>query len=363
MHPRTALRRPRAWLHLSLSLGLAALGVAIGCSSSTGGGSGGAPIAESQLCSRQADVYCSVAGPCCQAAGTPVDAALCRQLVIAECEDKRTSAHAAGRVYDARAAGTCLGGLPGTIRNCQPLDDDAAEVIFDACDAIWVGATPLGGACSTSRDCAPSADGAQVTCGFSSTPGDAMVGACALVRVAKLGEPCGALPDAGVSYVPCASGLVCDRPTSGDAGSEERCLTRGSVGAPCQSSGHCVSGLTCPSATHVCSAPAADGASCEPYESYACGEQSWCDTTTKRCAPLPGAGTACATGHYPSCAEGTYCDDADRCVAAKAAGQPCGGDDECATGYCGAASVGGAETCRADPGIATPSTCSGDFGG
>lgn len=365
-----SLARRRSWVHIATSLALAGLGVGIGCSSGGGGGfnpSNAPPIAQADYCASKANAYCGVLVTCCQQAGYPGDSAKCHDAMIADCQNEVSSKTAAGRSYDPKAAGICLGGLPSLVSGCKPIaTSTTSSTVSDACGRIWVGSVPVGGTCSSSSDCAPSPDGSRVTCSGSSIPSDGGTGSkCVVQPVAKLGESCGAVADAGVSYVSCESGLSCQYVAGTDGGvGSSRCVQPGDVGAACQSGSACKSGLTCDSTTQKCAPPAAIGAACTPFTSTGCATGAYCDATSKTCTALPGAGSPCAANSYPQCSPDAMCDSASKnCVAKKANGQACTSDTQCVSAYCGGTASSSAMVCNPDPGIATADTCAVANGG
>lgn len=206
-----------------------------------------------------------------------------------------------------------------------------------------------------------------MSCSGSSVPTDGGTTGprCVVQPVAKVGEPCGTVADAGTSYVSCESGLSCQYVAGTDGGaSSSHCVQPGDVGAACQSRSACKTGLTCDSTTQKCAQPAAIGATCTPFDSSSCATGAYCDSTSKKCTALPGAGSACLTNTYPVCSPDSTCDSATKkCVAKKSNGQPCTSSSECASAYCGGSATSTVETCGADPGIASPETCAVANGG
>lgn len=366
-----SLARRRSWVHIATSLALAGLCVGIGCSSGGGGGynpSTATPVAQADYCATKANAYCGILLTCCQQAGYPTDSGKCHDAMMTDCQSEVSSKLAAGRSYDAKAAGICLGGIPSLISGCKEIPSSATtNTVSEACGHIWVGSVPVGGTCSSSSDCAASPDGSNVTCSAPSVPGDGGTtggSKCVVQPVAKLGEPCGTVADAGASYVSCASGLSCQYvPGDGGVGASH-CVQPGDVGAACQSASACKSGLTCDTTTQKCSQPAAIGAACTPFSSTSCATGAYCESTSKKCTPLPGAGSPCITSTYPQCSPDTICDSTSKnCVAKKANGQACTSRSQCVSNYCGGTATSSAMVCNPDPGIATADTCSVANGG
>ncbi len=365
-----SLAQSHRWVHVVASLGLAtlaALGLGVGCSDGgSGGGSGfnpstAPPIAQADYCASKANVYCGIVLPCCQAVGYPTDRGKCQDAMLASCQSEVSTKTAAGRAYDARAAGVCLGGLPSVTTGCkESANDPAATAIGDACDRIWVGAVPIGGTCASSTDCAAASDGSTVYCSAPATPGDGGTsgGKCTVQPVAKLGEACGTNTDAGATYVSCVTGLSCLYVAGAGVPGSSHCVQLGDVGAQCHTGSDCKSALYCDSTTLKCASPAPVGAACAPNDTSSCATGGYCDQTAKKCVALPGAGAPCATFAYPQCAADSSCDATSKlCVAKKGNGQACSTSSECLSGYCGGTATSTAKACNPDPGIASASTC------
>jgi hypothetical protein len=367
-----SLARRHGWVHIVTSLALAGLGVGVGCSDGGGGGYdpiAAPPIAAADYCAAKANAYCGVLLTCCQQAGFPTDSGKCHDAMLASCQSEVSSKQAAGRTYDAKAAGICLGGLPNMISGCKLSSTSAtATTVSDACDRIWVGSVPVGGACGSTSECAASPDGAKVTCSTPPVAGDGGTtggSKCLVQPVAKLGEPCGTVTGGTTSYVSCETGLSCQYVAGTDGGvGASRCVQLGDVGAACQSRSSCKTGLRCDAATQKCAQPATVGATCTQNDTSSCVSGAYCEPIANKCASLPGAGSPCITSSYPQCAPDSTCDSVSKnCLAKKANGQACTSGSQCVSGYCGGSATSSAMLCNPDPGIATPNTCAVANGG
>jgi hypothetical protein len=122
--------------------------------------------------------------------------------------------------------------------------------------------------------------------------------------------------------VPCDTGLVC-------AGT---CKKPGATGAPCTDTTPCEPWLRCVSG--LCSAPLADGASCDPsVPQPGCDVDHFCNLKQKVCQSLTvgGAGDACGVrddGSYAGCRAGAVCKlqpgtTSGSCIAAGNVGDAC----------------------------------------
>jgi hypothetical protein len=105
----------------------------------------------------------------------------------------------------------------------------------------------------------------------------------------------------------------------------------GSNGTGCDGSGACI---LYPSGTVCAAASCSNGTRARPDE---CDGSGTCDDGgLDDCSPYHCNGTDCRTscsddGH---CLTGSYCDASNQCVSAGGLGDPCGGDNECNSGYC-----------------------------
>lgn len=260
--------------------------------------------------------------------------------------------------FDQDGFDACVASFTGAIADCD-LGVDAR-----ACDAIFLGVTPVGAPCSADPEC-----GSAGTC----VP-DTTGGCTTCRRRAQLGESC--------EDTTCVSGASCL--AAGAAGT--LCVaTTVALGATCGTieTGLCRGQLQCVGeTTFTCARPAAPGevcdetgvmATCGIYQGQACDagghcvaltfgdtgtpcgeagpatlckETHYCDSGLGSCQPLPGDGVACRDG---ACTPGAYCDGAGTCRTEKASGATCGADLECGEplycigGTCGALAY---ETCE-----------------
>jgi hypothetical protein len=184
---------------------------------------------------------------------------------MAQLTAEGNDAMADGATWNAAAAGQCLQRVRGA--DCAGTDVPKLVALVDACDDIWTGIVPPGGACRTYMSCAepPVSGGA--------TAGSSCVNSVCL-SVVRL--PVGATCSTGTT-------MVCDVLTASCTGGV--CVALPGDGEAC--TGDCRSGFTCTNGT---------------------------------CAALLGVGTACAVNS--DCAS-------DRCSAGKCTSVLAASDDYC----------------------------------
>lgn len=251
-------------------------------------------------------------------------------------------------VYSPSAARACLDALEAN--PCTLTNNGAAAV---ACQDVWQGTQPAGGACSLNEEC-----GVDQFCAFNM----ACPGACQARRTS--GQTC-------VEERHCAAGLTC---------TDGMCVAPPMAGVACEGLGGCSLGLICSGgqcrqssevlianegqachlqmgplcreglscvvdmvgaggATYVCRAPAAAGAECRLGLPAQCPVGQACSETNLMrldfdgiCAPAPSTeGAACDT--ITGCATGFRCTDA-ACVRVRENGDTCTGGGQCASGVC-----------------------------
>jgi len=290
----------------------AALAAACGGSVSGPPGNDGAPLSIDALPGQLANAACENLGACCNAAAIPFDQANCRANWTAGVEMAVKRVLQESRVrYDASAAGACVAAYRDYFKRCLDQGDNAVDAV---CNRMFVGAVELGGACSRSDECAPSATGS---------------GWCSFDARAETAQG------------------VCVAPELADSSA----TTHGKLGEAC--AGSCESGADCgvlaptgttPSVTKMCFAD--DGLQC--------------DFDTGTCQPPSTVGQACRFG---GCVKEAYCSAAGVCAPKKPDGTACTDDGECNTGDClfpGADSSTTNRVCGAKN-LATPGVCSAKF--
>lgn len=213
--------------------------------------------------------------------------------------------------------------------------------------------------CDTNtRKCtALKANGAECTsdteCQSAQCPSDASTRHCAPAQAATVaaGQSCTASAE-------CQSGLYC-KAKADHSGST--CVAQLAAGAACAENGDtaamssgCAGSLACAGSSFglngstpeytagKCAAWSGVGGTCLPVPPSAYFGISGCMYglvcgSDKKCATPPATGP-CAKDLLADCARSSYCDSADsQCKAKKDAGAQCGGDGECKSGSCDAA--------------------------
>lgn len=240
-------------------------------------------------------LMCTAIELCCAEAGLTFNPSFCQLLVS-------SPGAGAGVTYDAVAAGECLAELRDPGIECGVTPE------MPACDRVYTGSLPLGAACTSDAECAPSTDG-DVACDLSDE-------ICSLTRRGAAGDVCSSScqelqPDGWF------------------------CLGAGESSLPDYEQVQCFreDGLSCSSG--VCSPLAALGESCSSDTNCVTG--TYCDFALQTCAALADLGESCAS---LGCVEGAFCSPASSCEQAKAEGEPCTTDDECLSSNCDAGSCG-----------------------
>jgi hypothetical protein len=287
-----------------------------GCGGSSEGGTTAQPVPLEQFSERAATAYCASIKSCCDKAQYTYDAAACTTAFGQFLDQSLVKPVAGGKTsYDAAAAGTCLSQLES--RACDSVEPEPA-----ACEKVFVGTVPAGGACESDTECAPP-PGGEADCDMVD---GASSGTCVQTPRGKAGDAC----DTTCSQS--GSTSYCSSSGSGSGSGSATCWTN--------------DGLYCDGAK--CAAVIPIGGACE-YEG--CVDGAYC--ATGKCAAKSAAGGSC-DGGWDSCATGSYCESTSKtCKPQKKAGEPCADvDDEC-QGYCneGVCEGGGADV--------SPGLCAG----
>lgn len=252
---------------------------------------------------------------------------------------------------------------------CDPAGGDAGCVEGTYCSATTNVCTTLGGSgdtCQFDDECGDglACDPGTSTCQAPPAP------------IAN-GQSCDPAADACASF--------CSVCAPAEAGGALACRDRGAAGAYCEDDDHCRNGFICDPQTSACVVePVVDGpdlgAACDP-DGPACDEgecvEGTCvagvendpcdpsfpacqaglvcdadaaDPSKGVCVPAPATGEACIDGQ---CNGGDFCNAQDQCEALHAAGEACGGDEECVSGTCLNAGVcsATAPSCYSDEGF------------
>lgn len=286
------------------------------------------PVPLSDLSARLQDAICRWAVRCRHVP----DAVTCRRLLDPKEYDTRRArdAVAAGRLlYDPDAAGRCVADTASA--HCL-----ASPFSADACAAMWTGAVPPGGACTSAFECAGGAPCERRVC-----DAQCCAGTCGAAppppepppAPAALGEPCSGHDDCGV-------GAYCDL--------SRRCAAMPDApGEPCLI-GCAVGDLYCDVVALECRRYAGRGEPCDPDGRTAppC-DPAWayCDGV---CRDRPAAGQPCDPRER-RCVASAWCDgDPGVCRARGGAGAPCERSDQC-TVACDGAHCVAYRRCTVDP--------------
>jgi hypothetical protein len=291
-------------------IGAAAL-AAVGCGSSSGGGS----IPFSQFEASYDQASCRLLVLC----GEFPDQATCLSSDHYEPHDYATLDQdiSTGKVmYDGAKAQACLDAY-NAVSSCNRKDVGNIAPNPD-CHAVFTGTVAAGGACFASAECA--GGGTCWTGGTCAPQYECCPGTClAAPPTVALGGDCSS------AATVCVWGTVCtvDLTKGG-----ETCQPFVGVGASCVYSINesvCASPLYCDSTTGVCNAPVATGGPCDPSRgSLDCDIRTdRCDTTTLVCTPPLAVGAPCSNA-TDNCAAYATCDaTTNTCVQRPAVGQAC----------------------------------------
>ncbi|HTQ03453.1 MAG TPA: Dickkopf N-terminal cysteine-rich domain-containing protein [Polyangiaceae bacterium] len=290
------------------------------------------PVAASDFASSFASAFCAI-GPCCQSQGYAFTGSTCETTVTAFMNSAVTAALSEpGVVFDESEGAGCVDAYRKAVMGCT--DRTLGDATNTACQNVFHGTVPQGGACTTDSACAEVPGVPYVQCNEGlCAPGGDDFGVSDSVH-AMLGEPCTS---------------SCEEDGSGGYG----CSSSGSStsAGPPAGAGGCYrqDGLYCTDA-YVCAPLAPVGASCEGFE---CAIDSYCSLSTGLCTAGVASGP-CPT--FEECVHTSYCDESTQvCVPLKANGAACNYDSECVSANC----MG--DTCR-EWSIADPGTCAGLIG-
>jgi hypothetical protein len=277
-------------------VGLAALGVFLGCSSSSGGAGTASGFAQQ---------YCALFAPCCADAGLGTNTQTCAELLTS-----------LGMGYNAANGQACLDAA--TQASKQPGFCSGMSMSLPACSDVFSSSTQSSGqaqpgqTCKLDTDCAPAAGGGATCLGgtFSSdggfgasqcvqtTPGMAGQGPC----VGNVNGDTTSYSWSGSTAPPAhgytcnfADGITCSYTT-------QLCTALAPTGQACSSDTDCVTADYCnfSGAGATCAPRLPDGSSCAMSFS-ACMKTSYCDSTSQTCKPALPAGAACGSGVTAPC--------------------------------------------------------------
>ena len=321
-----------------------------------GGGGGSALNTPTQIASAMADAYCAYAERCFSSRLLQAYARM-NSMDAMDLGNCRDTALAAGgdidRIKDALEAERVVFDQERFERCEQAIASATCNGSISACDTLFEGTVEAGGGCFIDEECADG-DG-EGSC----TASDDQCGVCEVLPIepeAELGASCEELS--------CADGLECDE--------ENICVEErnsGGAGSACEGGGGdliggcdmysnmlCVDG-TCTEAQFS----STEGAECGA-NGVLCEGDVVCPITTSgattQCTQPKVVGEACVlregtTITVTACVTSAFCDfETSQCVAKKADGASCSGDNQCQSGNCDEDS----ETCAQEgAGAAEPS--------
>jgi hypothetical protein len=276
-----------ASLRIVSSLFLVVLG-SLGALASCGGGSAGTK--EDFIAS-----YCDKLSPCCEQAGLPSNGAQCKQFL---------GLFATG-TYDPKAGEACLAAIDASSTFCDDGNAPECQGVFSSAS----GSVKPGGECSSTSDCAPSAEG-TVDCAFAFSSSGGQIQKCQVQIDGKAGDsPCVGTKDGNTTSFISAQdvapkGYICDVANK----------------------------LFCDQDTTKCTATRAVGDACTGSASE-CGADAFCDFASQKCAARLAAGSPCSGSD--SCKSGTYCDfDTMTCTTSIPDGSACTSGEKCLSNSC-----------------------------
>lgn len=284
-----------------------------------------------KLCARQ--VRC----------GAYASVAECKADVRVQIEEIQRSVESGRTNYDEDAAGDCLDALGDA--SCDVTAQNVREQP-QACRDAFQGTVADGGECYNDEECL-SEDCNVPDCGMACCAG---VCSATLTEVA-IGGTCNGTTG------PCVRGSFCDSAST-------TCTALRAAGGACTSNTQCNYGLYCLEAGTCADAPNRGDACPDGYcadigdrcgstttcvalgkvgeacsQGFAglfdCQAPLTCNQTTLQCASPPNAGEACLF----FCSSGNFCNANDVCEAQKANGVSCMDDDECQSLFCDATDV------------------------
>lgn len=256
-----------------------ALGAANGCGGTTESAGGHPAVSQSELPQAIAQTICQNIGPCCQAAGLPLDPSKCTTVLTQTY--KSVLPEADGGTYDSTASGPCLDSIRATVAQCQ-----------------FNGTGPASEACSPLFDRQGSHRNAGDPCDETCTRNGSSVGCSGFASSGTGGAPAAS----GTCYT--NDGLYCDHQTS-------VCKSQSAVGATCTYDEECAHGYC----QGTCQALLSEGTSCDALSfNNRCVEGLHCDSTTNMCAQPGPEGAAC---RYSTDCATRHCDNVSQKCAAE----------------------------------------------
>ena len=279
--PSLVLRRSA-----SLVASLAALAL-FGCKSSDGAASN---VSSNDFAAQYASAHCESIGPCCAQGGIASDVESCRSTLQPSLAARVKILLDNPRMnYNESATGMCLDEIRAALTACT----DRTRPVSKACQQIFVGTVPIGGACSTSDECVEKPGGSvycsQAVCTWSANMTEQPRG--------KLGDGCNATCQSSNGTSSCSGSGVVDGGSSTtcwvadglNCSSSRVCTAVSAIGQRCTGSYSCVAGAHCQNA--VCVANEATGPCTSEFDCLG----TYCDFTTRQCTPLKANGETCSS--------------------------------------------------------------------
>ena len=205
--------------------------------------------------------------------------------------------------------------------------------VFEQGEACSAGSRCRSGACRFGT-CRPLAQEGQA-CGDCLEGLGCFGGVCEVTGLCNLcSERCAdnrCLPYLPIGGV-CSFSIECG--PSAFCNSRNECAARASVGASCSGAAPCDQGLECEYGTNVCVRPVQNrpgGAGCDTDSDCA----GYCFSSMPAyCVDFAPVGGRCNLSEYLVCGSGAYCDEANHCRAKLGGGMSCTSGEMCQSGTC-----------------------------
>lgn len=329
LQPIPELPAPRNGARAAALLVLLAVCALVGCSDGSSKTNSGSTtmatrVAAEDFSAAFASAYCQI-GPCCQKESYAFSQTACEASITAFI-DAGLNAKLAdpGVSFDETAASACVESYRKLVTACT--DESLEQAADSACQAVYHGTVPEGGACLVDEACSPIRGAEYANCDH----GLCKRGADSIDAFhAGLGQPC--------------------RETCAEDSYGYGCSTAGGLSDPPEVAASCYKsdGLYCTRA-YVCAPLPKIGEACP--ESV-CDVDSYCNGSV-----CVASGTTGPCPTYEACLSTSYCDDETlMCIPLKDDGSSCNGNSECASDHCN----GG--ICQ-EWSIASQSGCAGSIG-
>jgi len=269
----------------------------VGGQSSTGAGGTGtsqtssadAPQTIDDFAKRFADRYCQSIAACCSHQGFATTD--CETTLLGQIRPQLQLTASKPKIhYNAQAAQGCIDAYAAALSACT--DHELLSKTDDACDGVFEGTVPVGGACGTSQECAGADTGVSCMTGVCVQGKQYVSPSSAAHR--KLGQTCSGTCRGTSSNASCDGSVGADV-TAGACWTQDDvvctngvCVAAPQVGQSCVSFGYCTATAHCQNS--VCVADQSSGP-CTTSED--CLAPSVCDYTLQMCVALKQNGEAC----------------------------------------------------------------------